>query len=102
MRKRTLSISNELDSYISFTKYQSKGTNSSKLNEYKNGLRKIIDNELTEKQRFCFCQHYYENKSVKEISNALGIVEATVYKHIRTAMKIIKKFVETYGDVYFK
>lgn len=102
MRKKILSMTNELDNYLSMIKYQSKDSNSDKLNEYKNGLRKIIDNELTEKQRFCFYHHFYKNQSVKEISNTLGIVEATVYKHIRSAMKIIKNFVSVYGDVYFK
>lgn len=102
MRKRLISMSNELDDYISLTEYQSKGTNYRKLNEYKDGLRKIIDNELTEKQRFCFCQHYYQNQSIKEISNSLGIGKPAVYKHIRNAMKMIKKFVAIYGDVYFK
>ena len=102
MRKKLLSISSEIDNYTSFIKYQSKGTNSSKLNEYKDGLRKIIDNELTEKQRFCFYHHYYEKQSVKEISNNLGIADATVYKHIRNAMKTIKNFVAIYGDEYFK
>lgn len=102
MRKKLLSISSEIDNYTSFIKYQSKGTNLGKLNEYKDGLRKIIDNELTEKQRFCFYQRYYENQSVKEISNILGIADATVYKHIRNAMKTIKSFVAIYGDEYFK
>lgn len=102
MRKKVLSMSCELDSYISINKYQSKGTNSNKLNEYKYELRKIIYNELTERQCTCFCQHYYQNQSVKEISNTLGISEATVYKHLRKAMKMIKKFVTIYGDVYFK
>lgn len=51
---------------------------------------------------FCFYQRYYENQSIKEISNILGIADATVYKHIRNAMKTIKSFVAIYGDEYFK
>ena len=34
MRKKLLSISNEIDNYTSFIKYQSKGTNLGRLNEY--------------------------------------------------------------------
>ena len=75
MRKKLLSISNEIDNYTSFIKYQSKGTNLGRLNE---------------------------NQSIKEISNILGIADATVYKHIRNAMKTIKSFVAIYGDEYFK
>ena len=54
MRKKLLSISNEIDNYTSFIKYQSKGTNLGRLNEYKDGLRKIIDNELLKNSVFAF------------------------------------------------
>lgn len=102
MRKKLISLTDKLDDYLSTAKYERKGSNFAKLNEYKNGIRKIIDNELTERQYFCLYQHYYQNQSVREISNALSISEATVYKHIRTATNKIKKFVSLYGDAYFK
>jgi RNA polymerase sigma-70 factor, ECF subfamily len=49
---------------------------------------------LDEKQQECVLLHYYEGFSYKEISQRLGLDEATVRTHLQTARRHIRQFIE--------
>lgn len=102
MRHKILSLTDQIDQFVSFENYSEKKTNLSKLNEYKNIVQRIINNELTGRQRECITLRFYKNLSAQDISNMLGIDKTTVYKHIRVGLKNIKKSLKIYFDVYSK
>ncbi len=102
MKHKILSLTDRIEGYASLKNYYEENDNISRLNEYKNMIRKIISNELTERQRDCITLRFHKNKNVKEISNILCIKEATVYKHIRNGIKKIKKHLNIYFNVYFE
>ncbi len=102
MKTKVLRLTDKIDELTSLENYYKGKNNISKLNEYKNMVRKIISNELTERQRECITLRFYKNKNVREISNILCIKKATVYKHIRNGLKTIKKHLNIYFNVYFE
>ena len=63
-------------------------------------LRIGIREELTDKQRTCLLR-YISGESVEKIAADLGLCVDTIYKHIRTAKKKLKKLSYTY-DIYSK
>lgn len=58
----------------------------------------LVDEVLTEVQKQCFTKRIYENKSISEIAEEMGIKETTVYKHIKLAKNKLKK----YCDIFCK
>ncbi|MBQ9518142.1 MAG: sigma-70 family RNA polymerase sigma factor [Eubacterium sp.] len=52
-------------------------------------LPKIMENELTERQRVCIKMKYIAHMTQKEIANKLGISQPSVSRHIISAKKII-------------
>ena len=56
-------------------------------------LRIGIREELTDKQRTCIMR-YISGESVEKIAADLGLCVDTIYKHIRTAKKKLKKLKE--------
>lgn len=102
MKNKNLRLTAKIDELAALENYFAGGSNISNLHEYKNMVCRIINNELTKRQRDCITLRFYKNLSAEEISNTLGIDKATVYKHIRTGIKNIKKYMEIYLNVYFK
>jgi RNA polymerase sigma factor (sigma-70 family) len=54
-------------------------------------LKKIINNELTLRQKECLFLHYYEQKDLTKIANILNIHVSTVCRHIKKAKNRINK-----------
>lgn len=48
-------------------------------------LNKVIDNELTAKQKQCFIYHFRYNKRVKDIAKILNVSCPTVSIHLKRA-----------------
>lgn len=48
-------------------------------------LRKVMEGELTERQKDCVRLRYFEAKSVTEVAEALGITPPTASKHLKKA-----------------
>lgn len=59
-------------------------------------LRSAIKNELTDKQRYCLCEHIYKGRSMKEIASELGVSPSTVTRHIQNARKRLKNVARYY------
>ncbi len=92
MRNIVLSLDDQINSEVSFSKYFESGENNNNtIKRMKKLLAAAIQNELTDRQKDCVIQYYYEKRSVKEIAENTGIKPTTVYKHINKARKAIKK-----------
>ena len=92
MRNIVLSLDDQINSEVAFSKYFESGENNNNtIKRMKKLLAAAIQNELTDRQKDCVIQYYYEKRSVKEIAENTGIKPTTVYKHINKARKAIKK-----------
>ncbi|MBQ8134686.1 MAG: sigma-70 family RNA polymerase sigma factor [Clostridia bacterium] len=78
-------------SMLAFFKSTNDSTNSDKRERMKKILQVAMSNELTDRQRDCIHLRYFEKLKAEEIANELAISTATVYKHIRTGMRSLKK-----------
>jgi predicted DNA-binding protein YlxM (UPF0122 family) len=54
-------------------------------------VKAVIETQLTDMQRKAILMHY-DNKSIAEISNHLGISKMSTYRKIKSSKKIIEKF----------
>lgn len=92
MRTSFLSF-DEMDNYLGKVDsiHNNAETNSDMLKRSKITLRRAINNGLTQRQRDCIEKHYFENKSLLEIGDELGIDKSTVSRHIKAAKRRIEK-----------
>lgn len=67
--------------------YFSGSDNSAYLKYLKGCLMEAIDGVLTEKQREAVIGVYFENRSVTEVANRLGVNRSTVSRNLRRALK---------------
>lgn len=54
-------------------------------------LKRAMEGELTERQRDCIQLRYFEQKSVQEVAEAMGITPPTVSKHLKKARARLHK-----------
>jgi len=54
-------------------------------------IHSIMQDQLTEKQRFCVEMYYFENRNTTKIAEILGTSKANVSKHIRRALNKMEK-----------
>ena len=86
------------DTLFSFDKFKHKN-NSNNSEEYQKILKilsKIIENELTDKQKICLKLYYKKNLNTVKIANKLGVYPSTVCRHIKSSKKRIKKIMKYY------
>ncbi len=63
--------------------------------EFNKKLHEAID-KLTEKQRKVIYMYFWENKTIREIANELGVYFTTVEESYQSALKKIKKFLKKF------
>ena len=68
-----------------------RGTNAADIHIMKKMLAKAMEAALTDRQRECLCKYYYENKNMETIAQEIGISSSTVSRHIKYAVKNLKK-----------
>lgn len=75
-------------------------TKSENVSDKKTKMRKIIskaiEQELTEKERFCFIEYYLHSKKMKDIALALSVHPSTVTRHIQRATIKLKRIASYY------
>ena len=54
-------------------------------------LRRAMEGELTERQRDCLRQKYFEQKSVQEVAEIIGVTPPTVSKHLKKARERLRR-----------
>lgn len=55
-------------------------------------LRRVIDQELTEKQRQVLIAYYFQEKSIGEIARERGVYKSTVCRTLHRAEDRIRRF----------
>lgn len=59
-------------------------------------LKKAMEQELTETQRFCIREYFFEGKKMKDIASTLSVNPSTVTRHIRRAKEKLKHIASYY------
>ena len=91
MRREMPFESDKLD-YFSFRNFlENDNTENPKIKRMKHIVKVAIENELTDRQKDCITMKYFENMKVKDIAVRMDIKPTTVYKHLKTAMRVFKK-----------
>ena len=77
----------------SFRKYldEENFTKDTRHDRMKEIMLRGIKTELTDRQRDCICMRYIDGLTADAISQRLGLTKATVYKHIRTGFKKLRR-----------
>lgn len=80
-----------------FKKFLADGTsNSGERNHMKQILIKAISKELTDKQRICIIEHYFNQKKQKDIAFELGLNTSTVSRHINAGKRKLQNIASYY------
>lgn len=64
--------------------------NKADISNMKQLINTAISIELTERQRYCITEFYYNNKKMKDIACELNVAPSTVSRHIERGMKKLK------------
>lgn len=96
MQHRLIPITENNSNRISFFGYETGGTNGRDISKMKKILQMAINNELTNKQRYCVCQYYFQGKSMKHIATELNVNPSTVTRHIQKAKEKLKRVAQYY------
>ena len=98
MANKKLTLDSFTESLAGFKLYQNNNLeNDDKERKRKlNLLKKVIDGELTPKQKMCFLLYYVEMKKMADISQILGIDISCVSRHIKKGKDRIKKTIGYY------
>ena len=70
--------------------------NSQKYRDMLKIIKKIIQNDLTQRQKECLIMYYKKNLNIIKISKILGICPSTVWRHIKISQKKIKNIIKYY------
>jgi len=91
LRRETPFEADKLD-YFSFQRFfENDDSENPKIKRMKQIVRIALENELTDRQKECITMKYFENMKVKDIAVRMDIKPTTVYKHLKTAMRIFRK-----------
>ncbi len=98
MRLDVIGINDNNIDKISYLNSISSGiSNRESRNRMKTILKKAIGSELTEIQKYCFVEHYINQRKGKEIAHELGVNPSTVSRHISAARKKLKNIASYYS-----
>lgn len=97
MRKQIIHISDLNSDKISFERNFMNGEdNSEKRKKVLKILKNVMDNDLTDRQRYCVHEYYFGGKKMKAIANELGITPPVVTRHIQMGASKLYKIVKHY------
>ncbi len=97
MLHKLVSLNEKNEQLLSYSEFNRMEDNSDSRKAMKRLLRQAINNELTDKQRFCVCEHYFKNRSMKSIAEELGVNPSTVTRHIQNAQRRLKRVARYYS-----
>lgn len=85
-----------LKEQFAVSNWEEESNNSKDFEKLKCNLAKIIQNELTPRQREIIDLYYYHNLNTVEIAKLLHIHKSTVSRTKNLALKTIKRFLQYY------
>ncbi len=59
-------------------------------------LKKALNEELTETQRFCITEYYIKDRKMKDIAKSLSVNPSTVTRHIKRAKQKLQHIASYY------
>lgn len=95
MGNKPLHLDNFIESIASFEIYQKEifDNNKSQREKIFKLLPKVIDQELTDKQKLCIFMYYEKNMNLRQIGKELGVYPSTVYGHIKKGINRLKTII---------
>ncbi len=96
MRHRRISITEKNEHRLVYFDHDYRETNENDIAKMKKILNYAIANELTDRQRYCICEHYLKGRSMKNIACELNLNPSTVTRHIKSAEKRLKRIADCY------
>ncbi len=66
-------------------------TNHRQIELMSKALKKAIRSELTERQQYILTEYYFNERSMTDIANELGITKSTVSRHISRSKERLKQ-----------
>ncbi len=90
MQLDCFNITQENTNLVSYSLYQSAGSNKTDLDKKRQLLRIALQTELTDRQRECLEMYYYKNLKMVEIASLLSLSPSTVTRHLKAAHKKLK------------
>lgn len=96
MRHKRVSITEKNAHLLSYSDFDYSETNDRDIAKMKEILRKALANELTDKQRYCINEYYYNGRSMKSIASQLKVNPSTVTRHIQNAKKRLQRVAKYY------
>ncbi len=97
MRHSKVSLNTSLSRTLPYYDFDYRENNSSEVSKMKNVLKLAMLNELTERQRYCICEYYLKGRKMKAIAEDLNINPSTVTRHIKNALKNLKRIADCYS-----
>ena len=91
MPKTLLRLDAFTEALAGLSEYSKQTESNAEYQEWLTVLRRIVEGELTHKQKQCVTLYYYENKSLTEIAEMLRINISTVSRHLQKARNRIEK-----------
>ena len=76
------------------------GDNSRRLRYLKRELCRVVESNLTERQRECIVKHYWQGKRRCEIAKERGVGPAQVTRSISASQKIIREHLDAFLVLY--
>lgn len=97
MRHKKISLTDKAAGRIPVYDVDYSEDNKSDIERMKKVLKLALLNELTERQRYCIYERYFNNKKVKTIASELSLNPSTISRHIKSAEKRLKKIADCYA-----
>jgi RNA polymerase sigma factor (sigma-70 family) len=96
MRYTKVSLDTSLKHTIPYYDFDFSENNTAEVNQMKELLKTAIREELTERQRYCLSEYFFEGKKMKAIAQDLNINPSTVTRHIKKAVTKLKHIAKIY------
>ena len=98
MQRKILSLNNFTESFFSVAEYKKEKFDGEDL-KYKKmleSLKKVMEGELTERQKTCIAMYYGEKKKMRDIADILGVNTSCVSRCIKRAKNKLTKTMKYY------
>ncbi|MBQ4104993.1 MAG: sigma-70 family RNA polymerase sigma factor [Clostridia bacterium] len=96
MPRKTFAAENFVFDTMAYRDFLSGDTNAKDRKFMKSILRRAINTELTEQQRYCLVEYYINGRKMKEIAAILSVHPSTVTRHIRRATEKLQHIASYY------
>ena len=98
MQRKILSLDNFTESFFSMEEYKREEFNGEdvKYKKMLESLKKVMEGELTDRQKTCIVMYYGENKKMRDIADISGINTSCVSRCIKRAKNKLTKTMKYY------